>query len=316
MRTLVRSPIVWALGLVIGLFAWVLYFGFGWLPNKIRYWALLPLAWVIFQFLPGKKKQIKDNLALIRPDWNQKQIASGAWENVKTLVRSWSTILSVEKESLEEARKRVIGEEALIDSYRRARKVIVVFPHVGPVNELVSLVAALEIHAFVPAEAIPPLLFRLMAGSRARHGNIEFEPVRRGKTMDRCRSKLDEGRVVILAMDMPPGKKGRGNILHVGGAETDVQVGAVRLAIEEEADLFMAFPYWNRENPEVLIEKFEFVGSDEGLNTRHLLEKYEGFLLPFITNWWRLSLVRMRRSYNSLEELGIPFRRLRAVGRK
>ncbi len=304
------------MGLIIGAVAWILYFGLGWLPPKLRYWALLPLAWIIFQFLPGKKKQIKTNLALIRPEWTKEQIDFGAWENVKTLVRSWSAILSVEKESLEEARKKVIGEEVLLDSYRRARKIVVVFPHVGPINELVALVAALGIHAYVPAEAIPPLLFRLMAGSRNRHGNIEFEPIRKGKMMERCRAELEAGRVVVLAMDMPPGKKSLGNVLHVGQAETDVRVGAVKLAIEEEADLFMAFPYWNRENPEVLIEKFELTNKDEGFNTRHLLAHFENFLLPYVTSWWRLSLVKMRQASDSPAELGVPFRRLRSVGRK
>jgi lauroyl/myristoyl acyltransferase len=300
----------------IGLVAWVFYFGLGWLPNKVRYWVLLPLAWGVFQLLPGKKKQIKNNLRLIRPDWDQGQVSKGAWENVKTLLRSWSAILSVEKESLELVRKRVVGEESLLESCEQGRKVVVVFPHVGPVNELVSLVAALGIEAYVPAEAIPPMLFRLMAGSRARHGSIEFEPVRKGKTMERCQIKLEEGKVVVLAVDMPPSRKQQGYSLHVGCAETSVQVGGVKLAFEEGADLFLAFPYWREEDPEVLIEKFEFSSTDVSLETHRLLENYEEFLLPYVTNWWRLSLIEMKPSSNPPEEDGFNRRRLRTVGRK
>jgi lauroyl/myristoyl acyltransferase len=297
--TLLRNPLVWVLGLFIGSIAWILYFGLGWMPNKLRYWFLKPFVAVAFQLWPGKKKQIKENLRAINPHWTEEELEKGAWENVSTLLWAWTTILNVRGSHRSDIRERMVGEEYLLELVNKGQKVVVVFPHIGNINELTSAVSALGIKAFVPAQAIPYLLFKLMAGSRAAAGNIEFMSIRRGKTLQKCAEKLEEGKVVIIAMDMPPSKKGNGYSLQVGRAETEVQVGAVKLALEENASLFMAQFHWGKNEPLIELTFFELdkYGNGElavSINTRRLLHCYSSYLKTYATMWWRLPLIKMQ----------------------
>lgn len=304
-----RNPIVWFFGLVIGLIAWALYFGLGWLPNRARYWILLPVAKLIYELFPGKKAQIKDNLRLIFPDYTAEEIDKAAWENVKTLLWAWSTILNMNGSHRTDIREHITGEEHLLKRVEEGKKVVVVFAHIGNINELTSAIAALGIQAFVPAQAIPFLLFKLMAGSRSRAGNIEFVAVRGGKTLEQCAQKLNEGKVVVVAMDMPPSKKGKGYFLKVGKAETEVQVGAIKLALEEQAEIIMAQIYWGNGEPLIDLIPFELtrVGGrfEMDFNSRELLDRYSDYLKANAEMWWRLPLIKMQK-VSTLEELGYP----------
>lgn len=297
--SLLRHPLVWFSGVILGGIAWFLYFGLGWLPNKARYYLLLPWAWLIFHFWIGKRAQIKQNLKLIYPHYNESQIENGAWENVKTLLLAWSSILNLNGSHRKNIRELITGEEKLLEAVEKGQKVVITIPHVGNVNELSSAVSALGLQAFVPAQAIPYPLFKLMNGSRARAGNVEFAAIKAGKMLEICVEKLRAGKVVIVAMDMPPAKKGKGYPLQVGLASTEVQVGAVKLALEEGALLFMAQIHWGKKDPLINLIPFEIdqtVGSYERtleFNTKKLLSSYFRYLTTYAVMWWRLSLIKM-----------------------
>lgn len=298
-RGLLRKPVVWFTGLLLGAIAWLLCFGLGWLPsNKVRYFLLLPLAWLLYQLLPGKKAQIKNNLKLIFPHYSEAQLENGAWENVKTLLLSWSSILNIKGSHRKNVRDLITGEEKLLEAVNSGRKVVITITHVGNVNELSSAVAALGLQAFVPAEAIPYPLFKLMNGSRSRAGNVEFAAIRKGETIKTCAKKLAEGKVVVLAIDMPPGQKGRGYWLQVGRATTEVQLGAVKLALQENAQMFMAQIYWEKKDPLINLIPFKLditanKGRDLESNSRRLLSSYHRYLTSNATMWWRLSMIKM-----------------------
>lgn len=290
---LVKNPLALGFGLVFGVVAWFTYFGLGWLPNKVRYFVLLPFVWFLFQLLPSRKQKIKDNLVLIDPRLSGSELDKAAWENVKTLLRSWSSLLSTSKDKP----PKISGGQLIVEPYNQGKGIVVVFPHVGPLNELASAIAALNVQAFVPAEAIPPLLFKLMSGLRARHGNIEFAPVQKGKTLEKCAQKLSEGKIVVLAMDIATSNRSKGYLLSIGKAQTIVSIGAVKLALENDALMFLAYPSWdNLGRPFVSIREFQMVRAGDELerkNSVNLLAEYEDFLSEKYRHWWRLPLVTM-----------------------
>ncbi|OGY23273.1 MAG: hypothetical protein A2126_00090 [Candidatus Woykebacteria bacterium GWB1_45_5] len=289
----IKRPTTGLGGFVVGAFAWLVYWCSRWFPNKTRYRLFLVLAWAITLVWYGAKRRIIANLRLIRPDLDQKALQQSCRENIKDLVLNWTEVFGRKQPDLEELKGRIEGARDLLRYYRCGRKIVVVFPHTGPIHELASAVAAFDVKVFVPPVATPRLLFHLMARLRRRYGDIEFERIRKGETIERCEAKLSEGRIVILAIDMlRPG----GVPCKIGEAVGYFPVGPVRLALLGEAAVFPVFPFRDKEGRARLIigEPFTLLrtgdlAADTVVNTKRLVEGVYGqFLRNHCSTWWRL----------------------------
>ena len=290
---MLRKPKLWLAGVIAGFLFWLVYVGVGWLPHRLRYWALLPIAKVIFRLWKSRRELIIRNIFLIRRDLvNDEEDA--AWINVKTLVYSWSSLLGTERVNLSKMRKRINGGEAVRDAVRAGKKVVVVFPHVGDINSFTAALKALELEAFIPAENLPPVIFKLMSGLRSRHGNIEFAPVQKGQMKQICQQKLSEGKIVGLAMDITT-KKGKGVDFVIGNGEATFRVGAVEIAQQAGAELFLAFPKWDGKQTYLTLEPFVLArGRSVETNTLSLLCEYRDYLQANVLQWWRVGFMDMR----------------------
>ena len=288
-----RKPKLWLAGVVAGFLFWLVYVGVGWLPQRLRYWALLPIAKVLFRILKNRRERIERNLFLIKPSLvnNRKE---AAWINVKTLVYSWSSLLGTERVNLPKIRKRIIGGESIVVAVRAGKKVVVVFPHVGDINSLTAALKALDLEAFIPAENLPPVIFKLMSGLRSRHGNIEFAPVQKGETKQVCLQKLSEGKIVVLAMDITT-KKGKGVDFVIGRGEATFRVGAIEIAQQAGAELFLAFPKWDGKQTYLTVEPFALAyGRSVENNTLSVLCEYRNYLQANVLQWWRVGFMEVR----------------------
>lgn len=300
---MLRKPHVLVIGLIASFLSALVYLGIGRLPQKLRYAVLWVFAKILFRFWKSRRELIIKNLYLVKPSLaNDPEDA--AWINFKTLVHSWSTLLGTEKADLAEMRSRVVGAAEIVEA-SQAGPVVAVFPHVGDINSLMSVVSALGVEAFIPAEGIHPLLFKVIAGLRARHGNIEFVPVVSGKTKEICYQKLAEGKIVALAMDITT-KPGKGVSYTYGEGTADFRVGAVEIAMKTKARFFLLFPRWDGKKASLQIEEFYLdYTKSVYFNTLRLLGAYSFYLKATVLYWWRLSFMEMRASYESPEdELG------------
>lgn len=288
-----RKPKLWLAGVIAGFLFWLVIVGVGGLPHRLRYWALLPIAKVIFRLWKSRRELIIRNIFLIRRDLvNDEEDA--AWINVKTLVYSWSSLLGTERANLSKVRKRIIGGEDVVATVRAGKKVVVVFPHVGDINSLTAALKALDLEAFIPAENLPPIIFKLMAGLRSRHGNIEFAPVQKGQTKQICLQKLSEGKIVGLAMDITT-QKGRGVDFIIGKGEATFRVGAVEIAQTAGAELFLAFPKWDGKQTYLMVEPFALDGGRSAENnTLRVLNEYRDYLQANVLKWWRVGFMDIR----------------------
>jgi lauroyl/myristoyl acyltransferase len=230
---------------------------------------------------------------LIRPNLTKKQIDQGTQINIRTLVLNWAELLGDKRSDPKEVRKKVSGIEELLAQYRAGGQIIVAFPHIGPIHGLMSAIAAFELKVFVPVEAIPLPLYKLMARQRSKYADIQFAPVRKGQVLEGCLEKLAEGRIVILAMDILTES---GVPCRIGDKAVGCfPVGAVRLALKSGATLFPVFPSWGRDGKARLLvgSPFELVRSgdlerDTVSNVRGLVRLYEPFLVENCFDWWRL----------------------------
>ncbi|MDP2671160.1 MAG: hypothetical protein Q8P13_01730 [bacterium] len=288
--------------IALGSIVWLLRAVMRWFPKNLRAVILfqLGLGILIFGwFWIGRR--MNSNLRLLRPDLNWAQRLMVTVRNIWTLTRAWTFLLSNEEIAPEDMQARVEGAEPLLESYNAGTKTIVAFVHIA-VNELVPAVSALGVRAFAPAEAIPELLYQAMARLRARHGNVEFTRISRGQTLPVCRQKLAEGWIVVLALDMIRQAGSGGVLCRLGTAKGYFPVGAVKLALEEEASLWLALPYYDQkgvarlriEGPFELTRTGEVVADIES-NTCRLVAAYESFILERLADWWQLPWVKLTR---------------------
>lgn len=289
---MLRKPQVLVTGFIASIFVALVYLGIGRLPSRLRYAVLWVFAKILFRLWKSRRELIIRNLFLVKRSLvNDPEDA--AWTNFKMLVHSYSTLLGAEGADLEDVRSRVTGAEEIIRANEEG-EVVAVFPHVGDINSILSAAKALERQVFIPAEGIHPILFKVVAGLRARHGNIEFAPVRKGKTKEVCYQKLAEGKIVAIAMDITT-KEGKGVAFTIGHGTADFRVGAVEIAMIRKARFFLLFPHWNGKKMQLEIRPFQLdYNFSVEWNVRAVLAVYSTYLQENVLHWWRLAFMEMR----------------------
>lgn len=220
---------------------------------EFRYAVAKFIAEIIYKVHRKGRERIKTNISLIRPDWFVFQIEIASKRLVETFARSWAALLGNESTSLAEIEEKLKlkGMEPLLECYRANRQIIVTAVHVGPIDEMVGVIALYNLQVYIPIEAMKPdWLYRLILRLRLRFPGILFEPVQKGLTLDRARIHLrDEKnrRIVVLVVDALRDDKS-GVLCRIGNAKAYFPVGAVKLALEEEdAVLFPVFTSWDEE---------------------------------------------------------------------
>lgn len=268
-------------------------------------WALFPLVWIIYWLLRkrcletrfrvtrallgfiywlwiGRRARTRRNLALLRPDLDKNEITKGSWRVIETVARSWAALLGNEYTSISELTEKleVKGIETLLEYYQRGRKVIIVADHVGPFDEMIGIIPFLGVRVYVPTEPIKPAwLLKLMERLRLCFGDILFEPTDKRQILSRAAHHLADGRIVVFMIDVIR-YDSRGVLCQIGGAQARFPVGAVKLALEQEATIFPCFPSWGQ-GEKVRVElsaPFELIrtgdkNQDIKTNTRRLIEE-------------------------------------------
>ncbi len=275
------------------------------LAKQSLLWSLFPLIWIMVQVLRrlslearfkvvkamasfiywlwlGRRARIKKNLILLRPDLDEGRIAEGSWRVIKTVARSWAALLGNKDINFGEVMRKleVKGIETLIEYHRNGKKIIAVAGHVGPFDEMIGIIPGFGLRVYVPVEPIKPVWFlNLMMQLRLGSGDIIFEPVKKGHTLSRSAHHLANGRIVLLMMDVIR-HDSSGVLCRIGGAQARFSVGAVKLALEQEATIFPVFPSWieGRKLQVIVGSPFELIKTgnrqrDIEVNTRRLVEE-------------------------------------------
>ncbi len=280
---------------------WLLAVVLRWFPRHLRSiflflcgLVILGLGWF------GIGKRMKANLELLRPGLSRWQSFRLVVRNLWTLTRAWSFLLSGEKVAAEDIQARIEGAEVLLASYNAGEKTIVTALHIA-VNELVPAISALGVRVFAPAEAIPEQLYQVMARLRARHGGVEFTRIQRGQTLQVCREKLNEGLIVVFAVDMVRQSGDGGVLCPLGQGEGYFPVGAAKLALEEEAKVWLAFPYYDRKGKARLrlVGPHELIRTGDSkqdieVNTAAIIAAYEQFIIENVGDWWQLPWAKLK----------------------
>jgi len=207
-------------------------------------------------------------------------------------------MLGNEFTGLGEIKKRVKTEglEQLVDYYLARKKVIATAVHIGPIDEMLGIIPFFGLRVYVPAEPVKPKwFFNLMMRLRLRFEGIILEPVKKGETLIQAAHHLSEGRIVLFVLDLPR-EGGSGVICRIGNAKARFPVGAIKLALEQDATIFPVFPSLEKgEKAKIVIgPPFEIVRTgdksyDIEMNTRRLIE---GVYAPHIRenyhSWLRL----------------------------
>lgn len=308
MRFLKYPLKLWKAPIVFGLFlfTWALVHLFSRRPMRIRVIITLLVARCAYTFGAGPKARIKKNLSLIRPDLDEKTIARGAWRVTKAIARSWAAMIGNANGNFGDIKDKldVTGIEPLLAFHKAKKKVIIVTGHVGPVDEIFRIVPLYGLRVYVPTEPVKPKwLLNLMMRSRMGFGDIILEPVQRKHTTSRARHHLSDGRIVVLAIDMIK-NDGKGVRCRIGNGEAYFPVGAVKLALEEDATIFPIFPSWGK-NGKILVAvgapvnlvRTGNMARDIEINTRRLVERY-GFHIQACWDTW------LRALWAKLEPVG------------
>ena len=225
----------------------------------------------------------------MRPD----EIREGSLKAVETIAYSWAAMLGNEFTTLEEVAGKLKAEGigSLLDYYTRGEKIIVVSVHTGPLDAMAGIVPIYKLRVYVPNELVKPeWLFKLMERLRLRFEGIIFDPVAKGKTLLRAARHLDDGRIVILLIDMPK-EAGSGVLCRIGNGQAWFPVGPVNLALKQGAKIFPVFPSWTLDQKFRIVvgQPFELTRTgnlvqDIEDNTRYLVEK---IFAPHIRKYWR-----------------------------
>lgn len=270
--------------------------------NRLR--ALLIITLLIYWGYKKGRERIERNISLIRPDLTSQEIAQGSWKLAKMIARSWAAMLGNEFISLDEIKKRVEvqGIETLLDYYRRGKKIIAVACHIGPIDEMIGLVPVFGLRVYIPAEPIrPKWLFNLMMRLRLKFGDIIFEEVEKGQILINAAYHLSDGRIVVLLVDMPPRRDESGVSCQIGRAKARFPVGAVKLALEENATIFPVFPSLTEDGKAKIVigPPFELIRTDNlqrdiEINVCRLIEGvYATFIQENFDSWLRLPWIKL-----------------------
>lgn len=261
------------------------------------------IASIIYRLWKRGREKIKRNIALIRPDLNESQIAQGSWRAAEMITRSWAAMLGNEFTTLEEIDKRVEiqGAKQLLDDYHAGKRIIATAVHVGPIDEMMGIIPLLGLRVYVPAEPVKPKwLFSFMMRLRLRFGDIIFEQAEKKETLIQAARHLSDGRVIAFVIDMP--KQDNGGVLcRIGNAEARFPVGPVKLALEQDATIFPVFPSWGENGKAKIVFGLSLelirtgnLNDDIELNTRRLVEEvYAPHIQKHYDSWLRLLWINL-----------------------
>lgn len=248
-------------------------------------------------FSREKKPRIRRNLSLIRPDLDPESIRKGSLEVFQTVTRSWTAMLGNGRASSDDFADtcEVEGIEPFLESWRASGRVIVAAGHVGPIDDMFGIIPHYGARVYIPVEAVEPAwLLRFMTRYRAGFGDTLIEPVERGRTLDRAREQLADGRMVVFMIDAT--KKSGGVLCRVGNAQARFPVGAMRLGLQENASVVPVFSSWGQNGKTRMVFGEPFVlertgdlRRDTEANTRRFIEEvYAPHFLKHCTSWQRL----------------------------
>lgn len=295
--------------------------------KSLTAWLISSLTWIIYQILkrcspkiraklifftlsfywPYQKPKIKKNIRLILPDLDDAQIDWGSERLKKTTAQNIVAVLDKGFLNTEEEIEKleVTGDlDSVLDLYCKGKKIIITVSHTGPYDKTFCFVPfvnrklapfKLELRVYVPAEEIK-LIDTIMADRRKSFGDIIFEPVKKGKTLAKAKKYLNEGRVVFLTIDMLRKGNSGGVVCQIGEAEARFPVGAVKLALEEDAIIIPIFPSGGRKG-KVRVEvgcPFEIIKTGDKKrdiedNVRRLVEDiYAPFIQRHYYEWLQL----------------------------
>lgn len=296
MKFFVIKSVKWIIGWIAFLLIWFVFMILHKSPYEVKYKFMLALQNTIFWLNRNGRARIKRNISLIRPDLTKDEISEGYKTVIRTIARSWTTIIEIRgKESItEEDIKNTLtvdGEiEEILEYHHSGKKIVVVIPHIGPVDAMFGVGTLYELKIFAPVEAIKPRqLFNLITSLRTKvAGDIIIEPVERKKTLSRSAHFLSNGRIVVLAIDII--KKSGGVSCRIGNGVANFPVGAAKLALEEDAIIWPVFPSWGNDQKSKMIigkpffpERTGNMNHDIEVNTRRLIEEV---FAPFIQDNW------------------------------
>src|SRR3989338_1848834 len=238
---ILKQPMVW----MLFFFLWTLVYTLRHRSLKTRFRILCVLAWIIHGVAFGPRARIRKNLSLIRPDLAKQEIDRGSWRVTKAIAWSWAAMIGNGRSSppsISDDTFTVTGIEQLVAYHKAGKKIIAVVGHVGPVDDMFRIFPLHDLRAYIPVEPVRPAwLLDIMTRSRKVFGDIVLEPVERKHTLERARSHLSSGRIVVLAIDVTKKDK-RGVRCRIGDGEAWFPVGAVKLGLEEDAMIFPVFP--------------------------------------------------------------------------
>lgn len=293
-------------GFLFFLFVRIMYLALRGRPIKTRFRACKIVARIIYWLYKPGRERIKRNISLIRPDLYSFQVAEDSLQVAETLAHSWAAMLGNERTSLAEvaAKLDVTGIDPLLDCYHRGEKIITTAVHNGPVDEMIGIVPIFDLQVYIPAElGEPKWFFELMKRLRLHFKGIIFDPVEKGKILDRAAHYLSDGVIVVLMIDVPR-KDESGVVCRIGNAKARFSVGAVKLALEQKATIFPVFPSWGEDwRVKVAIgSPFELIRTgdhkyDIEINTRRLIEEvYAPHIQKNYYSW-------LRALWSDLEEV-------------
>lgn len=294
--------------------------------KSLRSWSISPLIWCEYQILRRlpysvrkkiiflvvslyfwfyQKPKIQKNIRLIRSDLDSDQIGREIERLKKTITENFATVLGNGSINIEKEMERleVTGElDRVLDLYRKGTKIIITVTHTATYDKAFCFVpfvnrklAPLELRVYVPAERIL-LVDNIMAAWRKNFGDIIFEPVKKGgETLAKSKKNLNEGRVVLLPIDILR-KDNSGVLCRIGNGEARFPVGAVKLALEEDAILIPLFPSSGQDGKVQIRVGFPFnlaktgdIKKDIENNVRRLIEEvYAPFIQQHYYEWLQL----------------------------
>jgi len=289
------------------LLGWALYYFLRKHSIEFRFKIVVFIAITYYKIRKSVKKRIMQNIALIRPDLDDHEIEDASLLVVKTIAWSWAAMLGNEYITQEEIMQNLKAEgiDPLLNCYRENRRIVAAAVHTGPVDKMGGVVPLFRLKVYAPAEAIKPdWLFKLMLRLRLEFQGFTFDKVERGMTLDRARHNLRSGKIVLLLVDALSEDKS-GVDCRIGNARFKVKVGAIKLAIEEDAVLFPILPSWDEESDGfgvkiVVGAPFELIRTGDArrdieLNTRRLIEEvFAPHIQRNFASWQRLLWSRLK----------------------
>lgn len=280
------------------LFVYGIYFTLRRRSIKTRFRVSWIITLIIYCLYKSGRERLKRNISLIRPDLDNKEVTRASFAVAKTIARSWAAMLGNEFTTLDEIAKKleVEGIETLLDYYHNGKKIIVTIVHVGPIDEMAGIIPIYKLRVYGPAEPVKPRwFFNFMMRLRLRFEGIISDPIEKGKVLDQAAYHLSQGRIILFAVDITR-RQENGVFCRIGNAQAKFAVGAVKLALEENATIFPFFPSWD-ENQKLRVfvgPPFELVrtsdiNKDIEINTRRLIEEvYAPYFQQNYKSWLRL----------------------------